>query len=66
MNKFEDTALYFTPWDPVTKNNNTSRKYGTAEISDASDGGSQISANGLKQGRGSTGIKIFYYKYDEF
>ena len=54
MNKLEDIAAYLNPWDPVSKNFNTNSKRGAAEISNAFGRGSQVSATGSKQRRGST------------
>ena len=66
MNKFEYSAAYLTPWDPVSKKRNTNRKSGASEISNTYGGGVQVLTTGEKQGRGSIGVELCYYKHDEF
>ena len=65
-NKFEDASEYHNPWYPVANNSNNNSICGAAEISDSYGRRAQVSATGDKQGRGSTGAKFHYYKYDEF
>ena len=66
MNKLEYAAACLTPWYPVDKNHNTNNKRGAAEIYNTYVRGAQVSSNRAKRRRGSTGVDLFYYKYDEF
>ena len=58
VNKFEYVADYFTSLYPVANNCNTNSECGADEISETSCVGSQISATGAEQGRGSTGVEF--------
>ena len=45
-NELKYSTAYITLWYPVTKNRNTNRKRGAAEISNTPGGGEQFSATG--------------------
>ena len=66
MNKFKYLAAYLIPWDHVSKNCNTNRRRGSAEISNISGIVAQASTYGYNQGRGFTYVDLLHYKYDEF
>ena len=65
MNKFEYSVAELTPCNHVSKNINTNRKRGASGISNIFNGGVQISETRAKKGRGSTGVKFRYHKYDK-
>ena len=64
-NDFEATATHLLPYDPVAKKRSASHnKRGTAEISDAT--GIEISSFAAKEGIGSSGVHLRYYKHGEY